>query len=124
MELTECSETSAHKIQTPRNHHPKKVKVALRGLSTQRPLKSIVFLPQQDPAFISRGDTHHIDARDLYQRRRELLPILLADPEFTKSTRVFYMPQSWDMEYIIYLPSEGILRIFRVPEKSNGLGRV
>ena len=26
---------------------------------------------QQVPAFISRGATHHTDARDLYQRRRE-----------------------------------------------------
>jgi len=29
--------------------------------------------PQQVPAFIPRGATHHTDARDLYQRRRELL---------------------------------------------------
>jgi hypothetical protein len=80
------------------------VKVALRGLSTPRPVGSIVFLPQQVPAFISRGATHHRDARDLYQRRRELLPVLLADPEFTKSVRIFYMPQSWDMGHIILLP--------------------
>jgi hypothetical protein len=60
-----------------------KVKVALRGLSALRPPGSIVFLPQQVPAFISRGATYHTDARDLYQRRRELLPILLADLEFT-----------------------------------------
>jgi hypothetical protein len=58
----------------------KKVKVYLRGFSTRRPLGSIVFLPQQVPAFISRGATHHTDARDLYQLRRELFPpILLAD---------------------------------------------
>jgi hypothetical protein len=44
-----------------------KVKVALRGLSTPQPLGSIVFLPQQVTAFISRGATHHTDARDLYQ---------------------------------------------------------
>ena len=31
--------------------------------------------PQQVPAFISRAATHHTDARDLYQRRRELLPM-------------------------------------------------
>jgi len=31
--------------------------------------------PQQVPAFISRGATYHTDARDLCQRRRELLPI-------------------------------------------------
>jgi hypothetical protein len=50
-----------------------KGKVTSRGLSTLRPLGPIVFLPQQVPAFISRGTTHHTDARDLYQRRRELL---------------------------------------------------
>ena len=33
---------------------------------------------QQVPAFISRGATHHTDARDLYQRRRELLPMNFA----------------------------------------------
>jgi hypothetical protein len=57
----------------------KKVKVALWDFSTLRPLGSIVFLPQV-PAFISRGAMHLTDARDLYQRRRELFPpILLAD---------------------------------------------
>jgi hypothetical protein len=50
-----------------------KGKVALRGLSTPRPLVPVVFLPQQVPTFISRGAMHHTDARDLYQRRRELL---------------------------------------------------
>ena len=33
---------------------------------------------QQVPAFISRGATHHTDARELYQRRRELLPMNFA----------------------------------------------
>jgi hypothetical protein len=80
-----------------------KGKVALRGLSTPRPLGSIVFLPQQVPAFISRDATHHTDARDLYKRRRKLLAILLADPEFTKSDRIFNMPQRWDMGHIILL---------------------
>jgi hypothetical protein len=84
-----------------------KVKVALRSFSIPRQLGSIVFLPQQVPAFISRGATHQTDARDLYQRRRELLPILLADPEFMKSDRVFYMPQSWEMDISFYFPSEG-----------------
>jgi hypothetical protein len=38
----------------------------------------------------------------------------------------FYMPQSWDMGHIIFTspPKEGILRIFGMPEKSNGFGRV
>jgi hypothetical protein len=103
-----------------------KGKVTLWGLSTPRPLGSIVFLPQQVPAFISRGTTHHTDVRYIYQRRQELLPILLADLEFTKSDRIFNMPQSWDMGHIILhpLPKEGILRIFRMPEKSNGFVQV
>ena len=33
---------------------------------------------QQVPAFSSRGATHHKDARDLYQRRWELLPMNFA----------------------------------------------
>ena len=33
---------------------------------------------QQVPAFISRGATHHTDARDLYKRRRGLLPMNFA----------------------------------------------
>jgi hypothetical protein len=85
----------------------KKLKSLPGAFSTPRPHGSIVLLPQQVTAFISRGATHHRIARDLYQRRRELLPILLADPEFTKYTRVFYMPQSWDMGYIILLPLIG-----------------
>jgi hypothetical protein len=54
-----------------------KGKVASRGFFNTRPRGTIVFLPQQVPAFISRGAKHHKDARDLYQRRRELPPILL-----------------------------------------------
>jgi hypothetical protein len=55
-----------------------KGKVALLGFSTTRPLGPIVFLRQQVPAFVSRGATHHRDARELYQLRRELLPINFA----------------------------------------------
>jgi hypothetical protein len=39
---------------------------------------------------------------------------------YNESTRVFYMPQIWDI--LFYFLSEGILRIFRMPEKSNGFG--
>jgi hypothetical protein len=35
------------------------------------------------------------------------------------------MPQGWDMgHYFTSLPKEGMLRIFGMPEKSNGFGRV
>ena len=43
------------------------------AFSTLRPFGLLYPCSQQVPAFISRGDTHHTDARDLYQRRRELL---------------------------------------------------
>jgi hypothetical protein len=67
--------------------------------------RPIVFLPQQVPAFISRGTTHHTDARDLYQQRRELLPMNFASKSIIhESTRFFYMPQSWDMGQMLLLP--------------------
>jgi hypothetical protein len=49
-----------------------KLKSLPGAFSTLQPHGS-VFLPQQVPTFISRGATHHTDARDLYQQRRELL---------------------------------------------------
>jgi hypothetical protein len=53
------------------DNHKGKGKVTSRGLSTLRPLGSILFLPQQVPVFISRDATHLY--LYLYQRRRELL---------------------------------------------------
>ena len=55
--------------------------------------------PQQVPAFISRGATHHTDAQDLYQRRRELLPMNFA------SKSVIHEAGTWDR--LFYFPSEG-----------------
>ena len=65
--------------------------------------------PQEVPAFISRGATHHTYARDLYQRRRELLPMNFA------STSIIYenplgsftcrKAGTWDM--LFYFPSKG-----------------
>jgi hypothetical protein len=51
---------------------------------------------------------------------------LLANPEFMKFTRIFYMPAKLGhgTYYFTTPPKEGILRIFRMPEKSNGFGRV
>ena len=85
-----------------------KVKVALRGFSTMRPFGLLYSYPQQVPAFISRGATHHTDAQDLYQQRRELLPMNFASKSVIhERTRFFYMPQNWDMGHILLLPSEG-----------------
>jgi hypothetical protein len=89
---------------------------------------SIVFLPQQVPAFISRGATYHSDARDLYQRRRELFPppyfaIRAAIPEKLMDSLTRRKAGTWD---IFYFPSEGrhTEDFFWMPEKSNGFGRV
>jgi hypothetical protein len=50
------------------------------GLLGLWPLGLLYSYPWQVPAFISSGDPHHTAARDLYQRRRELIPpILLSD---------------------------------------------
>jgi hypothetical protein len=65
----------------------------------------ILFLPQQVPAFNSRGATHHTDAVELYQRRWELPPNFASGSEFYKNPAgIFYMPQSWVMGHIILLP--------------------
>ena len=48
------------------------------GFSTLRPFRLLYSYTQQVPAFISRGATHHTDAQDLYQRKREILPINFA----------------------------------------------
>ena len=68
-----------------------------------------------------------IDARDLYKRRREILPM-----NFASKSVIYENPLSsftcrkagtWAILFTSP-PKEGILRIFRMPEKSNGFGRV
>ena len=79
-----------------------KVKVALGGFSTLRPFGLLYSYPQRVLEFISRGATQHTDARDLYQRRRELLPMNFASKSVIHGrTSFFYMPQSWDMGHIL-----------------------
>jgi hypothetical protein len=85
-----------------------KGKVASRGFFNTRPRGPIVFLPQQVPAFISRGATHHTDARDLYQRRRELTPNFASGSEFTRIPLGFFTCRkagTWGI--LFYFPSEG-----------------
>jgi hypothetical protein len=85
-----------------------KVKSLPGAFSTLRPRGPIVFLPQQVPAFISRGATHHTDARDLYQRRRELPPNFASGSEFTRIPLGFFTCRkagTWDT--LFYFPSEG-----------------
>ena len=65
--------------------------------------------PQQVPAFISRGATHYTDARDLYQRRRELLPMNFASKSVIHETSLgsftCHKAGTWDIFF--YFPSEG-----------------
>jgi hypothetical protein len=86
-----------------------KGKVASRGFfNTPASCGPIVFLPQQVPAFISRGATHHTDARELYQRRRELTPNFASGSEFTRIPLGFFTCRkagTWDI--LFYFPSEG-----------------
>ena len=83
-----------------------KVKVALWDLFNATAVFGLLYsYPQQVPAFISRGATHHTDARDLYQRRRELLTMNFASKSVIYGrTWIFYMSQSWDMGQILLLP--------------------
>jgi hypothetical protein len=82
-----------------------------RGLSTLRPLGPIVFLPQQVPAFTSRGATIHTDARGLYQRRRELLIMNFASKSgiYEVHQDVLHVAKlghgTWDI--LFHCPSEG-----------------
>ena len=100
-----------------------KVKVDLWGFSTLRPFGLLYSYPQQVPSFIPRGATHHTDARDLYQRRREPLPMNLASRSviYENPLGSFTCRKAGTYHFTSPL-KEGILRIFRTPEKSNGFG--
>ena len=80
-----------------------------RAFSTLRPFGLLYSYPQQVPAFISRGATHHTDAWELYQRRRELLTM-----NFASKSVIYGNPLgsftcrkagTWDISF--YFPSEG-----------------
>ena len=87
-----------------------KVKGRFIGLfSTLRPFGLLYSYPQQVPAFISIGATHHTDARDLYQLRRELLPMNFVSKyvihENSLGSFTCRKPGTWDI--LFYFPSEG-----------------
>ena len=67
--------------------------------------------PQQVPAFISRGATHHTDARDLYQRRREILPMNCASKSVIHENPLgsFTCRKAGTWDILFYFPSEGRL---------------
>ena len=85
------------------------MKVALWGFSTLRPFGLLYSYPQQVPAFIPRGATHHTDARDLYQRRRELLPMYFASKSAIHENPLgsFTCRKAGRWDILFYFPSEG-----------------
>ena len=77
--------------------------------STLQPLGLLYSYPQQVPAFISRGATHHTDARDLYQRRREQLPINFVSKSVIHENSLvsFTCRKAGTWDILFYFPSEG-----------------
>ena len=65
--------------------------------------------PQEVPAFISRGATHHTYARDLYQRRRELLPMNFSSKSVIhyNSLGSFTCRKAGTWDILFYFPYEG-----------------
>ena len=80
-----------------------------RAFTTLRPFGLLYSYPQQFPAFISRGATHHTDARDLYQRRRELLPMNFASRSviYENPLGSFTCRKAGTWDILFYFPSEG-----------------
>ena len=64
---------------------------------------------QQVSTFISRGASHHTDARDLYQRRREILPINFASKYVIHENPLgsFTCRKAGTWDILFYFPSEG-----------------
>ena len=78
-----------------------KVKVALWGFSTPRPFGLLYSYPQQVPSFISR---------DLYQRRRKLLPMNFASKSVIHENSLgsFTCRKAGTWAILFYFPSEGM----------------
>ena len=68
-----------------------------------------ILTPQQVPTFISRGATHHTDARDLYQRRQKLLPMNFASKSviYENSLGSFTCRKAGTWDILFYFPSKG-----------------
>ena len=79
------------------------------AFSTLRPFGLLYSYPQQVPAFISRGATHHTDARDFYQRRREILPMNFASKSVIHENPLgsFTCCKAGTWDILFYFPSEG-----------------
>ena len=79
------------------------------AFTTLRPFALLCSYPQRVPAFISRGATHHTDARELYQRRRELLPMNFDNRSviYENILGSFTCRKAGTWDILFYFPSEG-----------------
>ena len=84
-----------------------KVKIALWVFFNTAAVGLLYSYPKQIPAFISRVATHHTDGRDLYQRRREILPMNFASKSVIHENSLGYFTfreaGTWDI--LFYFPS-------------------
>ena len=91
-------------------HKRKKIEVkfALWGFSTLWPFGLFYSYPQQLPPFISKGATQHTDARDLYQRRRELLAMNFCSKSVIHENSLgsFTCRKAGTWDIVFYFPSE------------------
>ena len=103
-----CFEQCLSYLNSNQEHKGKEGKGRLFGaFSTLRPFGLLYSCSQQVPAFISRGARHNTDARDLYQRRRKLLPNFASKFEFYGNLLGFFTCRkagTWDR--VFYFPSE------------------
>ena len=81
----------------------KRLNFALWGFFNTAAVRPIV------PAFTSRGATHHTDARDLYHRRREILPMNFASKSVIHENPLgsFTCRKAGTWDILFYFPSEG-----------------
>ena len=79
------------------------------GLFNTAAVRPIAFLPTTISRIHLQSATHHTDTRDLYQRRRELLPINFASKSVIHQNSLgsFTCHKAGTWDRFFYFPSEG-----------------
>jgi hypothetical protein len=118
-----CTITNTHIICKPLQWFPCKVKVKVKSCSIGAlrhwcPQAYCILTPDCVHSFISRGATW---APSASKWANYILRYLASKSAIFGRTRLFYMPQSWDMGQIILLPLRK--KAFFQPKKSDGFGR-
>ena len=96
------------------------------GLFNTAAVRPIVFLPPTSSRIHFQSAMHHTDTRDLYQRRRELLPMNFASKSVIDENSLgsFTCRKAGTWDILFYFLSEGRPTEDFLDEKSNGLGWV